>query len=170
MLTINTAFSQENVDWRLFPASQHPNAIIKKDYSLIQKDTVKKESSSIKVINELTPAESKGEVTINKDERIDALVKELGTTKPGKANVQIDGYRLQIIASSNKELVVGERAKLVASYPTVRPYMKYDQPNFRLRVGDFRTKLEAQKLQNELKNTFPYAIVVKDQIELPKIP
>ena len=153
----------------MFPASQHPNAILKKDYSLLQKDTVKKESP-IKVINELIPTESKGEVTINKDERIDALVKELGTTKPGKANIQIDGYRLQIIASSNKDLVVGERAKFVASYPSVRPYMKYDQPNFRLRVGDFRTKLEAQKLQNELKNAFPYAIVVKDQIELPKIP
>lgn len=169
LIVTGSTFAQENEDWRLFPASKNPNSVIKTDYSLLQKDTLKKEQT-LKVITEITPSETQGEIKINKDSKIDDLVKELGTVKPGKANVQIDGYRLQIIASSNKDLVTGERSKFVATYPSIRPYMKYDQPNFRLRVGDFRTKLEAQKLQNDLKDVFPYAIVVKDKIELPKIP
>lgn len=146
--TLFLAQTQSN-DWKLYKNN---------DSTTVTIDTVK----------ELKKATTPGKVKINKDARIDKLSQQLGTPTDG-ISVKIHGYRLQVIASSSKEAIDGERSKVVGLRNDVPTYIDYRQPNFRLKVGDFRTKLEAQKLLNELKDIFPTAIVVNDMIELPKI-
>jgi hypothetical protein len=38
-----------------------------------------------------------------------------------------------------------------------------------VRVGDFRTRLEAERFFIELKESFPDAFIVKDDVELPPL-
>lgn len=155
----NLIFTQvSDQDWKLYPGSNDSIHINSDSLSTAKIDTVK----------EIKIADAPGKVKINKDSRIDKLSKELGTPNDG-VSVKIHGYRLQLVASSNKTAIDGERAKFVGMRNDVPTYMDYRQPNFRLRAGNFRTKLEAQKLQWELKDIFPSAIVVNDMIELPKI-
>ena len=61
------------------------------------------------------------------------------------------------------------KAKFLSQFPDVAAYEKYDQPNFNIRVGDFRTKLEAYRLLKELQQEFPSAFIVQDEIELPEL-
>lgn len=138
-------------DWKLFPG----------------KDSTKIELN-LNPIKKIVIGEKEGKIVINKDDRIDELTEELGKPADG-ISVKIQGYRLQVVASSKKSLVDIERAKAVNYNNKVRTYVDYRQPNYRLRLGDFKTKLEAQKLQFELKDLFPSAIVVNDLINLPEI-
>jgi hypothetical protein len=155
-------FSQQTTnDWKLYPS---------KDSIIV--DTLATDSTTVQIpadtIFNLEVSNTPGNIKINKDARINVISKELGTPTDG-TTVKIKGYRVQLVASSKKASINEERAKFIALNPDVNTYSLYTQPNYKLRVGDFKTKLEAQKLQNEIKVTFPSALVVNDLIELSNI-
>ena len=85
------------------------------------------------------------------------------------AKSSIKGYRVKIRFGSDKNKANEIKAKFSTGYPNVPAYAKYDQPNFNIRVGDFRTKLEAYKFLKEIQTEFPSAFIVQDDIEFPKL-
>ncbi|MDE5687708.1 MAG: SPOR domain-containing protein [Paramuribaculum sp.] len=68
------------------------------------------------------------------------------------------GYRVQVF-SDNRPAAKGEaRAKgrhIAERFPDMRTYVKYTSPYWRLRVGDFRTRREAEEAAEELRKAFP---------------
>ena len=48
-------------------------------------------------------------------------------------------------------------------------YLSYLAPNFRIRVGDLRDRMDAERLRQELRSEFPGCYVVQDQIEPPAL-
>lgn len=81
----------------------------------------------------------------------------------------IKGYRVKIHFGTDKNKAKEVKGSFIAKYPDVPAYEKYDQPNFNIRVGDFRTKLEAYKLLKEIQADFPSAFIVQDEIEFPAL-
>jgi len=81
-----------------------------------------------------------------------------------------EGYRIQLF-SDGGTAAKEEAQKLVESlneqYPDQSAYLTYDQPNFKVRCGDFRTKAEARKAQIELLRNYPGCFIVKDNIRIP---
>lgn len=102
------------------------------------------------------------QVNVTKDERIDSKV-------AAKAQKQILGYRLQICFDSDKDLVDQARAKFIALYPKIDTYITFEAPNFNLKVGDFRTQIEAEKLNEKIGGEFTISIIHKELINLPRI-
>lgn len=81
----------------------------------------------------------------------------------------IKGYRVKIHFGADKNKANEIKAKFSTLYPDVPAYAKYDQPNFNIRVGDFRSKLEAYKFLKEIQTEFPSAFIVQDDIEFPRL-
>ena len=81
---------------------------------------------------------------------------------------RIKGYRVKIHFGADKAKAKEIKAQFIAKYPDIPAYEKYDQPNFNIRVGDFRTKLEAYKFLKQVQVDFPAAFLVQDDIEFPK--
>ncbi|MCZ8286683.1 MAG: SPOR domain-containing protein, partial [Bacteroidia bacterium] len=54
--------------------------------------------------------------------------------------------------------------KFSGKYSNVSTYEYYQQPNWVVTVGDFKTKLEAQQLLKTIKGDFPYAFIVKSRV------
>lgn len=81
----------------------------------------------------------------------------------------IKGYRIKIHFGSDKNKAKEIKAKFISKFPEIAAYEKYDQPNFNIRVGDFRTKLEAYKALKEIQVEFPSSFLVQDEIEMPKL-
>lgn len=81
----------------------------------------------------------------------------------------IKGYRVKIHFGTDKNVAREIKGNFMAKFPDVPAYEKYDQPNFNIRVGDFRTKLEAYKFLKEVQTDFPSAFLVQDEIELPEL-
>ena len=82
-------------------------------------------------------------VTVRVDKRINQLV------EIEKRIDQIHGYRLQICFDSNKDIVDDARDKFLKSYPLTDTYITFENPHFNLKVGDFRSRLEAEKVKRE---------------------
>ncbi len=48
--------------------------------------------------------------------------------------------------------------------PDSFPQLTYQQPNFKVKVGKFYTRFDAQKTFTEIKREFPRAIVIPERI------
>jgi hypothetical protein len=102
------------------------------------------------------------QVNIVKDNRIDEKIS-------GKSQKQILGYRVQICFDSDKILVDQMRAKFISQYPKIDTYITFDAPNFNLKVGDFRTQIEAEKLKEKIIADYSITIIHKELINLPRV-
>ncbi|PCH91888.1 MAG: hypothetical protein COB85_08705 [Bacteroidetes bacterium] len=77
------------------------------------------------------------------------------------------GFRVQIFFGASKKGALKEKAGFVEEFSDYEGYVIYDAPYFKVRVGDFRTHLEAQKLHKELYENYPGSFIVKDMIPIP---
>lgn len=81
----------------------------------------------------------------------------------------IPGFRLQIHSGGDRDKAREVKAKFLAANPGWSAYESYQSPNFRVRVGDFRSRLEASKALKSVVAEFPSAFVVEDDIHLPPL-
>lgn len=107
--------------------------------------------------------QSEGRLNIHQDQKISNLMDTLLVATP-----PLEGYRVQL-SFGKKDEVNQIRVSFLQKYPDLGAYISYMQPNFRLRVGDFRTRMEAEKFRNEIIDTYANCYIVKDNIELPKL-
>jgi hypothetical protein len=113
---------------------------------------------------------AQGHIQIVQDDRVDLLVSkhvQINQYKNG-----MEGYRIQIFFDSGnnsktKAQSVYEGFK--AKYPDVRAYLSFKSPNYKVRVGDFRTRLDAQRFLNDIIFEYPNAWIIADQINLPDV-
>lgn len=76
------------------------------------------------------------------------------------------GYRVQLYFGQQRDAAYEMRTDFLRLFPQSGAYVVYQQPNFKLRVGDYRTRLEAQKALHEFQTHYSSAFVVKDDIRL----
>jgi len=110
-----------------------------------------------------------GDVEVIKDSRIDALVKKQGEIVPPEVQPQIDGYRIQIYFDADRDKVNGAKSRFISKFPKIDTYVRYNAPNYFVKVGDFRTQLEAERIKAEIEAEFPTSFVVKEKINLPRL-
>lgn len=102
--------------------------------------------------------------TIKSDADLNFLL-EKNLEKSDKTD-KVPGFRIQIISSNSKSDVMKERDKVVKDFKHVKDYVTYDQPYYKLRMGDFRTRLEALKFLEEIAPLYPSAFLVKDEVKI----
>jgi hypothetical protein len=81
---------------------------------------------------------------------------------------KIDGFRIQITSFSgvnSKTSIENAAAQFKQQFPNTPFDVSYFEPNFRLRVGNYQTKLQAYKALRDIILFFPGAFVLKDQID-----
>ncbi len=111
----------------------------------------------------------KGDVEIVKDPRIDALIRQEGAIISPATAPQMAGYRIQLFFDSEKSSVDEARSKFINLFPKVDTYVTYNAPNYFLKVGDFRTQTDAEKVKSAVDSQFPTSFIVKERINLPRI-
>ncbi len=82
----------------------------------------------------------------------------------------MEGYRVEIFFSSAlnaKDEALRQKRNFLSNYPDCPVHIKFTAPNFRVRVGDFRTKNEALKLHKQIQKDYPGAFIVPDIIDFP---
>ncbi len=81
----------------------------------------------------------------------------------------IPGYRIRIYSESGigaKEEQQRVRARFLSNFPKIDAYYMYDEPYFKVYVGDCRTRSEAIKLQDRINKKFPNSFWVLDYINM----
>lgn len=111
-----------------------------------------------------------GSVMIQSDQRLEDLV-DLHISY-NEAFPVMPGYRIQIfMKSGNQALSLAEEEKVAFNekYEDVNAYLMFTAPYYRVRVGDFRTRLEAEKFLKLINKNYPNAWVIRDDINFPDL-
>jgi SPOR domain len=108
-----------------------------------------------------------GELILHEDSRIVKLEEFVRLGEESLEGVLMNGFRVMIYFDQEKNKSEQQKAQFLSLYEEYRAYVDYMAPNYRVRVGNFRSRLEAEKLKQEILAIFPTAIVVKDKIQLP---
>lgn len=110
-----------------------------------------------------------GSINFKEDPRTKKLIDFMSFPQPPEYKVQIDGFRVQIFFSNDRELINKQRENFVRNHRDVATYVEYDAPNYSIKVGNYRTELEAEQLRQSISSEFPSSIIQKSKIELPRI-
>jgi hypothetical protein len=122
----------------------------------------------------LVLAQTRGKVEVDRDPKVDSLIGNYlvggGKTNAGEpAPTSSNGYRIQIFSGSNRKEAYNVQAKFQSKFPETRTYLSYRDPNFKIKVGDFRSRLEAEKMVEEMKPAFGGLFIISEKINLPKL-
>lgn len=113
---------------------------------------------------------SQGKIRFEQDSMVRELVRR--HMAQNKKNPQIDGYRIRIysdLGTHARKESEEYKARFYENFPDIPIYQDYDRPYWKIYVGDFRTKIEAVKSLKKIKQEFPSAFIVPDQINLPEL-
>lgn len=111
-----------------------------------------------------TASATPGILTIVEDPEVERLMRGFAEQRQ-----PIRGYRVQIYLGDRKAAAEDTKRGFLQKHPEVPAYLSWLAPNFRLRVGDLRTRLEAERLLRDLKPLYPGSYIVPDEIEPPKL-
>ena len=78
----------------------------------------------------------------------------------------IDGFTIQIYAGLKREDALNAKKNLASSLPDLQSEVVYAQPNFRVKVGKYYTRIDAQKDYVAVKKYFPTAIVIPGKVAI----
>ena len=115
-------------------------------------------------------AQSYGSLYVDQDSRIESLIAKQRSLY--YVDSSFSGYRIHIFMEIGNEAL--DHAKAVKSqfekaFPDIPIYLTYVEPYFRLRAGNFRNRVEAEKCLRRVKPKFKEAFVTADMIYRPKI-
>jgi hypothetical protein len=108
---------------------------------------------------------AQGKVEIVQDEKITQLAEQY--KKMSLNNPEVDGYRVQIFfdsGSNSKNAAANIKSGFEVVFPEIKSYLSYKEPYYRVRVGDFRTLIEAVGFQQKIATEYPNSFPVKDKI------
>jgi hypothetical protein len=85
---------------------------------------------------------------------------------------KITGYRIRIYFDNSQNARVRSEAianQFVKEFPHIRVYLSHVNPYFKVTVGDFRTKYEAQQFAARIGSRYPSVFIVREQIGYPNV-
>jgi len=109
-------------------------------------------------------------IIVHKDSRLDILsAKQAEINKSAlrlTPNGQYKGYRLLVMVTNNRDQANAAKAAILQNFPAVRAYLSYLSPYFKVKVGNFTSREDADNFKTELTKVYDGDVyIVEDIIE-----
>lgn len=105
------------------------------------------------------------------DTRINTLVETHKTWCDNRGSIK--GFRIQIFFDSgnnSKSKAISAMSEFRSKHSKVEAYLMFQEPNYKVRVGDFRSRMDAQRFLHEIADDYSNAFIVKDnEINFPPL-
>lgn len=98
--------------------------------------------------------------TVNK--QLDAVLDSID--RINQTRKFIEGYTIQVYSGTKREDALNVKKQLLTMLPQFESELQYLQPNYRVKLGKYFTRLEAEKDYQQVKRYFKAAILVPDKI------
>lgn len=109
-------------------------------------------------------------VRIIKDERINLLIKkqiQINEETSRNARRVEKGFRLLVISTTLREEAITAKTKVYTIFPELKAYLFHQSPYYKVKVGNFKERKEAENYQRRLELLFPKGVfVINDLIEV----
>lgn len=107
--------------------------------------------------------DSIGTLVVKQDKRLTLLL-DLHKTKSMEKQ-GFEGFRIQIYSESSIDSGIDKaeefQREFKERFPDLRVYLKYFDPDFKIRVGNFRSKIECEKTLKRVKLYYPSCYTVR---------
>ncbi len=108
-------------------------------------------------------AENDAKITIIQAPAIDTLLQHHIAYNAAKQTQP--GYRVQVYFGNKRIKADDAKAEFLKKYPDEDVYLIYQQPNYKVRVGDFKSRLDAYKFYRKIHPDFGATFIVRDDIK-----
>jgi len=109
-------------------------------------------------------------IVVHKDPRLDMLVKkqaQINEETSREARKVGKGFRLMIINTNKRDEALAAKTKVYTYFPELKAYLIYQSPYFKLKVGNFKERKDAEEYQKRLNTYFPNGVfIMSDRIEV----
>ena len=102
-------------------------------------------------------------VTIHKDPRLDLLISkqvELNKVVYLENNRTGNGFRVLVINTNDRNKAMEVKSKMMSEFPDHKTYLVYQSPYFKIQVGNFRERKEAEALRKKIIQFYPTGVIV----------
>ncbi len=102
-------------------------------------------------------------VTIHKDPRLDLLISkqvELNKEVFIENNRTGSGFRVLVINTNDRTKAMEVKSKMMSEFPEHKTYLVYQSPYFKIQVGNFRDRKEAENLRKKIILFYPVGVIV----------
>jgi len=89
-------------------------------------------------------------------------------SKQNKSIRYISGYRIQIYVGNVRQEADAAKSYVYQSFPDLTPYVSYSQPTYRVKVGDFMYRSDAEQYLDQIKEQYSSAVILADRVEIKK--
>ena len=109
-------------------------------------------------------------IIVSKDPRLDILTQKQAEinkrTSMMTSSGLYKGYRIQVLSTTNRDEANKIKGDVLTKFTDQKAYLTYHSPYFKVRVGNFIKKEEAEKFRQQLNKYYPQGVyVVEDAIE-----
>ena len=109
-------------------------------------------------------------IIVHKDARLDILTEKQAAINKVTSRMTesglFKGYRLQVLNSRSRDDAFKLKAALLENFPDEKVYILYQSPYFKVRIGNFTTRADAENFKKTLSlYSAQPAYVVDDLIE-----
>ena len=109
-------------------------------------------------------------ILVRKDNRLDLLTAKQAQLNKRTAMLTSDGqykgYRLQVISTNSRDQAFRIKTELLSRFPDHKTYTSYQSPLFKVRIGNFVRREDAEQFRKLLNRFYPKGVyVVEDVIE-----
>jgi hypothetical protein len=109
-----------------------------------------------------------GKVTMKFDRGIETLVNAYSVSA---SEEKTEGFRVQLCSESGNNargIANSIKANFLRQWDGIPAYLVWESPNFKVRVGDFKNRLDATLFWKQILENFPQAYVVTDEVNMLK--
>lgn len=76
------------------------------------------------------------------------------------------GYRIQVYVGTQRKEVESTKLLIYQNFPELSPYLSYSQPTYKLKVGDFMRRIDADRYYASIRQLIPSAQLQPDKVDI----
>ncbi|MCY7358223.1 MAG: SPOR domain-containing protein, partial [Rudanella sp.] len=76
------------------------------------------------------------------------------------------GFRIQIYVGNERLRAENAKMQINQNFPELAPYLSYNQPTYKLKVGDFMRRIDAERYFGQIKQLISSAMLLPDKIDV----
>jgi hypothetical protein len=109
------------------------------------------------------PLAADAQVDIVKDRRLDLLMQkqeELNRKAYLDNNRTGAGFRILVVSTNDRNQAFSVKTTLMREFPDQKTYLMYQSPYFKIHIGNFRTRKDADALRRQIMEIYPTGVIV----------
>lgn len=76
------------------------------------------------------------------------------------------GYRIQIYIGNERQQAEAAKLQIYQNFPELAAYLSYNQPTYKLKVGDFMRRIDAERYFSQIKPLISTAMLQPDKVDV----